>query len=142
MTKSSNYAETTDAAPLLEQMAKHADAGLPFLAIEFDPAYRVETPVGLSTMPAYDDIEAANLEGSNAYDAASYRHLLAIAVGITGVNYANGLYGVNIATEDGRHVAVIPVTEAIAYKPLNEIERKALAASMRPPVEGGGVEEL
>jgi hypothetical protein len=49
MTKSHNYAETTDAAPLLEQMAKHADAGLPFLAIEFDPAtYEVETPVGLT----------------------------------------------------------------------------------------------
>ncbi len=48
----------------------------------------------------------------------------------------------NIATEDGRHVAVVPVTEDVAYRPLNEIERKALAASMRPPVEGGGVEEL
>jgi hypothetical protein len=138
-----NYAETTDAAPLLEKMAKHADAGLPFLAIEFDPAtYQVETPVGLSRMPTYDDIEATNLEGSNAYDAASYRHLLAIAVGITGVNYGNGRFGVNIATEDGRHVAVVPVTEDVAYRPLNEIERKVLAASMRPAVEGGGVEEL
>jgi hypothetical protein len=138
-----SYGETTKAAPLLEKMAKHADAGLPFLAIEFDPAtYQVETPVGLSRIPTYDDIEAANLEGSNAYDAASYRHLLVIAVGIAGINYGNGLYGVNIATEDGRHVAVVPVTEVVAYKPLNETERKALAASMRPPVEGGGVQEL
>ena len=138
-----NYAKITNAAPLLEKMAKHADAGSPFLAIEFDPAtYDVETPVGLSTMPTYDDIEAANLEGSNAYDPASYRHLLAIAVGITGVTYGNGLYGVNIATEDGRHVAVVPVTEAVAYRPLNDAERKALAVSMRPAVEGGGVEEL
>lgn len=82
------------------------------------------------------------MEGSNAYDAASYRHLLAISVGITGVNYGNGLCGVNIATEDGRHVAVVPVTEAVAYRPLNEVERKALAVSMRPQVEGGGVDEL
>jgi len=118
------------------------DAGLPFLAIEFDPAtHQVETPVGLSRMPTYDDVEAANLEGSNAYDAASYRHLLAIAVGITGVNHGNGRYGVNIATEDGRHVAVVPVTEDVAYRPLNEIERKALAASMRPAVQGAKVEE-
>jgi hypothetical protein len=138
-----NYAETTDADPLLEKMAKHADAGLPFLAVEFDPAtYQVETTVGRSRMPTYDDIEAANLEGSNAYDAASYRHLLAIAVGITGVNYGNGLYGVNIATEDGRHVAVVPVTEVVAYRPLNDTERKVLAASMRSPVEGGVEEEL
>ena len=93
-------------------------------------------------MPTYDDIEATNLEGSNAYDAASYRYLLAIAVGITGVDYDNGLYDVNIATEDGRHVAVVPVTEVVAYRPLNDIERKVLAESMRPPVEGGGVEEL
>lgn len=138
-----DYAVTTDAAPLLDEMAKHADAGLPFLAIEFDPAtYQVGTPVGLSTMPPYNDIEAANLEGSNAYDAASYRRLLSIAVGITGVNYGNGLYGVNIATEDGRHLAVVPVTETVAYRPLNEVERKALAVSMRPQVEGGGVDEL
>jgi hypothetical protein len=138
-----NYAVTTDAEPLLDEMAKHADAGLPFLAIEFDPAtYQVETPVGLSRMPTYDDIEAANMEGSNAYDVASYRHLLAIAVGITGVNYGNGLYGVNIATEDGRHMAVVPVTEAVAYRPLNDVERKALAVSMRPPVEGDGLDNL
>ena len=144
MSNSYNYAETTDPAPLLEKMAKHADAGLPFLAIEFDPAtYQVETPIGLSTLPTYHDIEWKNLEGSNAYDAASYRHLLAIAVGITGIDYGNGKYGVNIATEDGRHVAVVPVTEDVAYRPLNEIERKALAAPpIRPPVESGGLEEL
>ncbi len=77
------------AGMLAQELAKHADAGLPFLAIEFDPAtYQVETPVDLSRMPTYDDIEATNLEGSNAYDAASYRHLLAIAVGITGVTTA------------------------------------------------------
>ena len=138
-----NHAVTIDADPLLDEMAKHADAGLPFLAIEFDPAtYQVETPVGLSRMPTYDDIEAANMEGSNAYDAASYRHLLAIAVGITGVNYGNGLYGVTIATEDGRHVAVVPVTEAVAYKPLNDVERKALTVCMRPAVEGDGLDDL
>lgn len=68
-------------------MAKHADAGLPFVAIEFDPTtYQVETPVGLSRMPIYDDIEAANLEGSNAFDPASYRHLPVIAVAIAGIN--------------------------------------------------------
>jgi len=138
-----NYAVTIDADPLLDEMAKHADAGLPFLAIEFDPAtYQVETPVGWSRMPSYDDIEAANVEGSNAYDALSYRYLLAIAVKITGVSYGNGLYGVNIATEDGRHVAVVPVTEVVAYRPLNDTERKALDASMRSPVESGEVEEL
>ena len=141
--KPMNYAVTTDAARLLTEMAKHADADLPFLAIEFDPAtYQVETPVGWSRMPSYDDIEAANVEGSNAYDALSYRHLLAIALKVTGVNYGNGLYGVNIATEDGRHVAVVPVTGAVAYKPLNDVERKALAVSMRPAVEGYGLDDL
>jgi len=143
MSRSYSYAETTDATPLLEEMAKHADAGLPFLTIEFDPAiYRVETPAGVSSMPTYFDIEAANLEGSNAYDAASYRYLLEIAANITGVDYGNGRYGVNIATVDGRHVAVVPVAEAVAYKPLSEVERKALGVSMRPPVAGGEVEEL
>lgn len=143
MSKSHNYAETTNATPLLAEMDKHAAAGLPFLAIEFDPAtYQLDAPIGLSRMPTYHDIEAANLEGSNAYDADSYRHLLLIAIAITGVNYGNGMYGVNIATEDGRHVAIVPVTEDIAYRPLSDAERKVLGASIRPPVEGGGIQEL
>jgi hypothetical protein len=140
MSRSFNYAEVTDAAPLLGLMDRHADEGLPFLSLEYDD-YQEWTQEGTSTMPSLDAIEASNLEGTNALEPVAYRYVLSIATEIVGLDFGNGNYGVSIRTSDGRNVSVVPTTRSIAYRPFNDTERKAFEAAMRPPVEDD-VDEL
>jgi hypothetical protein len=129
MSRSFNYAEVTDAAPLLGLMGRHADEGLPFLSLQYDD-YQEWTQKGTSTMPSLDVIEASNLEGTNALEPAAYRHLLSISTKIVGLDFGNGNYGVSIRTSDGRNVSVVPTTRSIAYRPFNETERKIFEADM------------
>ena len=63
--RSNYYAKVTDTNPVLKMMDEHAEAGLPFLAKEYDDNYEEETQEGTSIMPSYHYIEAANIDGSN-----------------------------------------------------------------------------
>lgn len=131
MSRSNYYAVVTDAAPVLEMLNRHADEGLPFVSKEYDEDYEEETQEGTSTMPSLDTIEAYNFDGINALEPTAYRHLLSIATKIVGLNFGGGTYGISIRTSDGRNVSVVPTTREAAYKPVNEIERKAFDAAMR-----------
>lgn len=140
--RSNNYAEITDARPILAEMDRHADAGLPFIAAEYPDDYEEETQAGISKIPSYDGVERRNIEGSNAYDAASYRYLLSIAVITQGLHFGNGILGLNIRTSDGRNVVVIPVSKEMAYRPLNDIERKILEMQLRVEFERDSADDL
>ena len=52
MSRSFNYAEVTDAVPLLALMDKHANQGLPFLSLEYGDDYQEWTQEGTRTMPS------------------------------------------------------------------------------------------
>jgi hypothetical protein len=59
-----------------------------------------------------------------------------------GLDFGNGIFGLNIRTSDGRNVAVIPVSKEVAYRPMNDVERKVLEMSLRPEFERGSVDDL
>jgi len=64
-------------------------------------------------------------------------------VDIIGVSYGTPGCGVNITTEDGRYVAVVPVPEYVAYRRLKDMERIAFEMAMRSEIKGdSNVEEL
>jgi len=131
MSRSNMYAEVVDRTPILAMMNEHADQGLPFISLEYDDGYLEWTQEGESTMPSYEEIEGCNINGINALEPEAWRHLLSIATKVVGLTFGTGGPGVSIRTSDGRNVSVVPVTREEAYKPLNEIERKAFEAGMR-----------
>jgi len=131
MSRSNMYAEVVDLSPVLAMMNEHADQGLPFISLEYGDDYLEWTREGESTMPSLDEIESWNLDGINALEPEAWRHLLSIATKIVGLTFGTGGPGVSIRTSDGRNVSVVPVTREEAYKPINEIERKAFESDMR-----------
>jgi hypothetical protein len=132
MSRSNQYAqEMPDRTPrILAELNAHADQGLPFISLEYADDYEEETMGGISTIPSYEQIEYLNIGGINALGPEAWRHLLSIAVSVTGLTFGTGGPGVSIRTADGRNVSVVPVTREEAYKPLNEIERKIFETDM------------
>lgn len=130
MSRSNMYAEVVGLTPVLAMMNEHADQGLPFISLEYGDDYQEETQEGTSTMPSLDEIESQNFDGINALEPKAWRHLLSIATKIVGLTFGTGGPGVSVRTSDGRNVSVIPTTREVAYRPLNDIERKAFELDM------------
>jgi hypothetical protein len=141
MSKSCYYARKTDLLPVRAEMDRHADEGLPFLSLEYGDDYQEETQDGISVMPSYDEIVAWNIEGTNALEPEAYRHLLSVTTDAAGLNFGSAGFGLTLRTLDGRNVSAIPVSRADAYRRMDEMERNAFEAAMRPPVEDD-VDEL
>jgi hypothetical protein len=136
MSKSCYYARKTDLLPVRAEMDRHADQGLPFISLEYGDDYLEWTQEGESTMPSYDEIVAWNIEGTNALEPEAYRHLLSVTTDAAGLDFGSPGIGLTLRTLDGRNVSIIPVDRDKAYRRMDEHERKAFEAGMRPPVEG------